>query len=577
MNLAPTVEIILCEEILAITNKETTIELPADALWAVEVLIAAQTDELPEKFLAACMENEILVEHESDSTWICGSTVEKAVEAKGFAWFRFGSTIVATNGPEALANALPWRLIGSLENPQAILARALQEKRATILRHPLARKTLLEDVRDHSWTAPSLVAINLENGQLDCRPLHSSFSDKSLEMFVGPAEVVQTLMDGVHVRQLNNVQPLHIAFATYPEPDLRQLGQNRYDRTESGKDFDPHRARLKAYAEAVERYCSHQHAAVTVKDLSLLENEDRLVNPRRLIPFRPNEAHHFDERDVYRWVEAEDLIGKQTFVPAQLVFYPYNPVGTRFFWGSSSGVAAHVTEELATANALLEVIERDAFMCHWTLKLSSPRFRTDTLPQIARERIVALRQQYGMETYCIDMTLGSIPIMFVGIPDPNSKHGLYCGASANPDAQQALITALLEAESSYLSHQLTDQTAKPYDSHQEERFDFLFRGPVVPWSPRRSDKSNATAKILASMEGIDLQHVYRIRLTRPDVLDSGVPLHVIRTLVEGRMPMIFGDDLPVVGLSRLEEVRKRYSDRTQLDVDQFYTEEHPFD
>jgi len=143
-----------------------------------------------------------------------------------------------------------------------------------------------------------------------------------------------------------------------------------------GRGTDPALAARKAIAEAIEREGFRQPRGIVEGTITDVENA---LDPRQFVRYTgaqyeiPDFFYRpFSETKPYPWADAVDLTtGERVRVLAELVFSrnslaalghdtsrPYTQV-------TSSGCAASTTSEDATARALLEVVERDAFMRHW--------------------------------------------------------------------------------------------------------------------------------------------------------------------------------------------------------------------
>jgi len=129
---------------------------------------------------------------------------------------------------------------------------------------------------------------------------------------------------------------------------------------------------LLAQAEACERHLGGVIDPARTHRASLDDLGARGVDPRRIVNYLPWQYEQFEdlcefEPDQPRlWVDVSDREGRSHWVLADLVFYPFG-------WGSqlrhtstsSSGMAAHTSAKTARQLAVLELIERDAFMRTW--------------------------------------------------------------------------------------------------------------------------------------------------------------------------------------------------------------------
>lgn len=220
-----------------------------------------------------------------------------------------------------------------------------------------------------------------------------------------------------------------------------------------GRDPDPKMARAKAIAEAVEwhTFGNPDQTVLVQSPFELIR--DRAVDPRAIIRYaarsaRLRELEPFDATRPYEWVPATELTtGVERLVLADLVYFPYKPPrGKRYAIANSSGCAAHPDRKQAVTNALLELVEREAFMVTWLQRLARSHIRTRTLSGSIQKRIRALRT-IGFRTSIIDLTFDLTPV--IGVVAMNRKLPmLTCSAASAFDATYALEKALREVEAS---------------------------------------------------------------------------------------------------------------------------------
>jgi ribosomal protein S12 methylthiotransferase accessory factor len=128
-------------------------------------------------------------------------------------------------------------------------------------------------------------------------------------------------------------------------------------------DDDADRARLRAVAESVERYC----AAAVPADLVTCRSTDlegRYVAPSRLGFITGSNEEHC----VFSWVRARTIEDeREVWVPASAIYMPFTKCGVEaaIQLQSSVGLAAHLNLEEAVRHGLFEVLERDACLRAW--------------------------------------------------------------------------------------------------------------------------------------------------------------------------------------------------------------------
>lgn len=156
----------------------------------------------------------------------------------------------------------------------------------------------------------------------------------------------------------------------------------------------------------------------------------------------------FDRHDArYRWVRGESELYGATLVPMELVWFPLgsSEVGHPLCGtANSNGVAAHTTVQDARRAALLELIERDAFVRAWTSRSAPRRFSpTSTTIQSKLRRL----------SNDFDVTFGQleaiVPVVYCAVTRDDGAL-LAFSLSASEDADEATEKAFIDAFASVL-------------------------------------------------------------------------------------------------------------------------------
>lgn len=242
--------------------------------------------------------------------------------------------------------------------------------------------------------------------------------------------------------------PFHLARAR-----VRTAGEDRPHTW--GRDADPWLAYVKAAAEAVEREGFRAPRALCV---GAMADVPGAVDPRSIV--RYSAAQHaragfpftpFDPARAYCWTRGTQLAeGADVHVLAELVFSRASleslghAAGLPFTQVTSSGCAAGRTREEATYRALLEVVERDAFMRHWL------RQRPGRLLDRA-----ALGAQVGARLAAMEAAGCRIAVQHLDSPwahvalvaaQHETMHFTTMGTAARESFEAALLGALEETE-----------------------------------------------------------------------------------------------------------------------------------
>jgi ribosomal protein S12 methylthiotransferase accessory factor len=220
--------------------------------------------------------------------------------------------------------------------------------------------------------------------------------------------------------------------------------------------FDRDRAVMKAIGETLERYSGgfyDPHALVTA---TYDDMPGAATVPSKFALFsdaqyrRPGFPYGRITRSTpLRWVVGTSLsTGAQVAVPAGFVFVPYAfaaPHEPIFRDPISTGLACGPERARAACSALLEVIERDAFMIVWRNRIPRPAIELDSIQDPATAHAVRAIRDVGLVCDALLLTLDvAIPVVLVVLSDetpPYTSVGL--GADLSP--QRALLHALEEA------------------------------------------------------------------------------------------------------------------------------------
>ena len=330
---------------------------------------------------------------------------------------------------------------------------------------------------------------------------------------------------------------------------------------------------------ATPRELMRHEAAVDPVGLLQYEPEDIQRSPVEVVPYRPDV-----EIDWVRGYSARRR--EEVWVPARHVYLGYD-ADAPYMYETSSGVAVGGCPEEAMLHALLEVIERDAFLMTWYARQRPRRLRLDTFVQRPVHLLLDHLEGLGYHTSVYDVTQESrVPSVWVQVrrSDGMGPFSLN-GAAAHLTLERAVSSALVEVVGSVgmLGPRVDaargercwadpDQITGP-DGHFQryahpqgaQALSFLDEGE---WVDARQVAADAAARFRASDLTINLQAVIR-RLLRhhPDVVfvDLSTPrlrrhgLHCVRALVPGSLPMTFGHRLRrVQGCVRLMQ-RLRHS------------------
>ncbi len=316
-------------------------------------------------------------------------------------------------------------------------------------------------------------------------------------------------------------------------------------------------------------------------------------------PFVP-----FTDSTPVRWVSGRAVAdGRVVRLPAQLVYLPWArlapgeaPIG----YSTSSGLACGATWDEALLAALLELVERDAFMITWYARLSLPRldWSDDAELHAFDDRHLAptrLRHEVVDLSGFLDVPTA----LAVVHADGRGRGELGVGAASAPTVQEAWRKSLAEAYSVRSSARTLvglnpDRVFRPdfadvaaFDDHihlygfraHARRAAFLDASPerrsVADVAPLEgAAPADRVAAIVRRLDAAGLE-AFAVDVTSADVRDAG--LHVARAVVPGLCPLDVRHDARYLGARRLREVPFRLGLRpAPLRFDELNPDPHPF-
>lgn len=341
-----------------------------------------------------------------------------------------------------------------------------------------------------------------------------------------------------------------------------------------GRDTDPWLAFRKASAEAVEREGFREPRQLTWGRLNTLSNG---LDPTRFVKYSGKQYagkefpyESFDPNLDHLWTAGLDLkSGKVVQVLAELVFSraslaPHAKVQRPpFSQVTSSGCAASTSRDDAVFRALLEVVERDAFMRHWLAQSPGQPASPALFSAQIRGRIQTL-EQAGCKVLVQKLDSPWAHVCLVAAQHEDF-HFTTMGTAASADFRKALEGALDETEARVYAwiHGHEPQIKGPEEvattDHHFELYGLkrYFRradhvlfpdvdvadGRIVPFQFKTAGqliKRFVAQGLSPVMVDITPEHCF---------IDQGrTPLSVVKVLVPGLLPISFGHQREPLGM-----------------------------
>jgi len=333
-----------------------------------------------------------------------------------------------------------------------------------------------------------------------------------------------------------------------------------------GRSVDPEIALMKARSEAIEWDASSRFEGRLFE--ASFEELQHGLKPQSIIAYHPRQYLRagfpfapFDPKKIMCWVKGSEVVsGQSTYILADCTFFPYKLNYKPYTSCSSSGTAVHLNRDQAIESAVLELIERDAFMLYWLIGAGVPRIPHCSLPSDVVKRINNLKR-LGFQVSVRNLTIDFLPVILVFAQNVH-KSFTTCAAASNYDAGIALDHALQEVESAVFTRMgfLGATTIVPKNVHFTDdhgylyeqpkyfrRADFLLDSSKVEslGSINQRNKVGDWQKLLTKIEGRGL------RLYVVDLSSKDSSLHAVRAFVPGLIPMTFGFGVEPKGIERI--------------------------
>ncbi|UQX04379.1 TOMM precursor leader peptide-binding protein [Streptomyces sp. RerS4] len=235
-----------------------------------------------------------------------------------------------------------------------------------------------------------------------------------------------------------------------------------------------------AFLEGLERYAgTHRRTGTSVLTASYAELGERALDPAECGFYHPDTYRDdpmvspFDPERPIPWVYGHSLRDdRPVLVPARLAYYSAGLEADNFVFECSNGCAIGSCPEEALLGALLELIERDAFLLAWYGNQRLTEIDLDSVPGPAVRMMADRAALQGYDVHAFDNRVDlAVPVVTGLAVRRDGGPGLYSfGAGAALDPAAAVEAALSEVLT-YIPH-LPRQVAERQDELDAMARDF---------------------------------------------------------------------------------------------------------
>lgn len=350
-----------------------------------------------------------------------------------------------------------------------------------------------------------------------------------------------------------------------------------------GKGLTISGAVLSAVGEAIERYS----ASVVDSEKIIWKPGDELdgefLDPRDCGLYTQAQYERedfpyvtFDPHSVHPWVLGKWLhSGNPVWVPALFVFLSLEIQREQIIaQGTSNGLAASTDKDNAALRAILELVERDAFMAMWLTAQPARRVeldkQLDPLLRTVLEGIEALGAT--VEVYTLPASVIGTTVLCLALGDGDQYPGITFGLGCDLDPHAALRHAVLELGQTgpYLRRMMRSKVLTPAGTPEgvREMLDhasyYFPKKRASAFDRLRSENSAITLRDLKSVTTRSLEDcaveldATGVRVALIDVTSADVatgPFSVMRAISPDLQPIWYGYGLERAPVERIRQMK----------------------
>ncbi len=362
----------------------------------------------------------------------------------------------------------------------------------------------------------------------------------------------------------------------------------------SGVSMNLHDAMCIALAETVERHALYAWSSERKFEASYREVFKKALPLHEFKPYSETQLstpdfwnwslRNTDQKMLWMWSN-EFVSGLPVLLPAQLVYCNYNqvrPDEQQLLEVTSNGVAASTNLKLARHKAILEAIERDAFLLHWLNETPPTCLDIGSIDDVEILGLLEIVKKHDYEITILDFPNDiQIPVMGALMFGPSGKRAVTIQLAAGFDVRETLrkvildCTRSLRVANSEVSKSFSYQdiinnpqlitninSRRELWQHPEmiPHVSFLKKGQVIGW---QQYKHNYSLHCSMSLNGKEEWVRTRLRSLGYQCYVANITsitarrygLHVTRAFLPQLIPMYFDEKRVPLGIIRLNKMR----------------------
>ena len=298
-----------------------------------------------------------------------------------------------------------------------------------------------------------LCSTNQSAQDISANPIDISLPNR-LENLINPYfGVIKGIekLDIISIPKATANQPI-ISFSELSNYRLYQSGKETL--ISYGKGWSDKDSLYSAAGEAIERYssyCWQPNKLIRANRASV-----QGICPRKLAIYKDYQYQlipyvRYQDELILTWIKGEAVLSqKQIFLPALAIFSDWEESNKepRIFEYTTSGLASGISQDMAFNNALLELVERDAFILFWMLRLKGKRLNVMSHPDSRVRDFAKSHEEVGFSFFLIQLPSDSpakiVAAFLISKSSNKLEPSVTMGLGASSSLAKAADRAVLE-------------------------------------------------------------------------------------------------------------------------------------